>query len=83
MDLKAWLFQIMEGSSKDDYCFCPKCGTENLDDAVNCKKCRINLEWAIEHIEEDNAIKQSYQETKQKKRKRRQVDGSKVMSPCF
>ena len=28
---------------------CPKCGTENSDDAVNCINCRVNLKYALEH----------------------------------
>ena len=31
---------------------CPKCGHINPDDAVNCEKCRINLVWAREHLDE-------------------------------
>lgn len=30
---------------------CPKCGTENPSDAVNCRKCRIILKLALEHAE--------------------------------
>ena len=26
---------------------CPKCGTENSGNAMNCKQCRINLEFAL------------------------------------
>ena len=28
---------------------CPKCGTENPADAMNCKNCRVNLKYALEH----------------------------------
>jgi hypothetical protein len=35
---------------------CPKCGTENLADAMNCKECRINLKFALEHSEEIEAV---------------------------
>jgi hypothetical protein len=31
---------------------CPKCGTENLAGVMNCRKCRINLEYAQEHPEQ-------------------------------
>ena len=36
---------------------CPKCGTENSSSAVNCKECRINLEWAAENFDEIERIK--------------------------
>jgi hypothetical protein len=28
---------------------CPKCGTENPAEAMNCKNCRGNLKYALEH----------------------------------
>jgi hypothetical protein len=31
---------------------CPKCGTENPATATNCRECRINLKFALEHPEE-------------------------------
>ena len=31
---------------------CPKCGTENSADTMNCKTCRINLKFGMEHIDE-------------------------------
>jgi hypothetical protein len=31
---------------------CPKCGTENLQGALNCKECRINLKFALENLDE-------------------------------
>lgn len=40
---------------------CPKCGTENLADAVNCKQCRVNLEFALENPGEIERIKQPTQ----------------------
>ncbi len=30
---------------------CPKCGTINPASATNCKKCRINLKFAVENLE--------------------------------
>jgi hypothetical protein len=30
---------------------CPKCGIENSANAMNCKNCRINLKFALEHPE--------------------------------
>lgn len=36
---------------------CPKCGTENSGDATNCKQCRINLKFALEHPEEIERIR--------------------------
>jgi hypothetical protein len=32
---------------------CPKCGHENSDSAMNCSRCRINLQWAVENIREE------------------------------
>lgn len=31
---------------------CPKCDHENLDNAKNCAKCRVNLEFALANIEQ-------------------------------
>ena len=31
---------------------CPKCNTENQDDAMNCKFCHIHLAFALSHPEE-------------------------------
>ncbi len=31
---------------------CPKCWTENADNAMNCKFCQINLAFAISHPEQ-------------------------------
>ena len=31
---------------------CPQCGTQNEDDAKNCKSCRVNPYWAFQHIDE-------------------------------
>jgi membrane-bound ClpP family serine protease len=36
---------------------CPKCGVENLSIAMNCKNCKINLQFALEHPEEIEKIK--------------------------
>jgi hypothetical protein len=30
---------------------CPKCGHENSTSVTNCENCRINLAWAIQHME--------------------------------
>ena len=35
---------------------CPKCGFENPDGAMNCKGCRINLQFALS--EQPNAAKE-------------------------
>ncbi len=35
---------------------CPKCGTENSANAMNCKECRINLRFALEHPDEIERI---------------------------
>lgn len=37
---------------------CPKCGTENPPNATNCKNCRINLKFALEHPEEFERAKE-------------------------
>lgn len=31
---------------------CPRCSQENEDSAMNCVKCRINLEWALVNLQE-------------------------------
>jgi len=31
---------------------CPRCGTENPASAVNCRDCRVNLRFALEHPEQ-------------------------------
>jgi hypothetical protein len=35
-----------------DTIICPKCGTENPASLMNCKHCRINLRFAVEHPEQ-------------------------------
>jgi hypothetical protein len=30
---------------------CPRCGAAAPDDAWNCPRCRINLYWAIQHLD--------------------------------
>lgn len=30
---------------------CPKCGTDNPDEAWNCISCRINLYWVTQHYD--------------------------------
>lgn len=37
---------------------CPRCGTENPAGAMNCKTCHINLQFALEHPEEIERLKQ-------------------------
>lgn len=32
-----------------DTIICPKCGTANLPTAMNCRNCRIDLQFALEH----------------------------------
>jgi tetratricopeptide (TPR) repeat protein len=41
-----------------DTIICPKCGTANPADAVNCKQCRINLQFALQNPAEIERIKQ-------------------------
>ena len=36
---------------------CPKCGTENPANAMNCKHCRINLQFAVEHADQNESAK--------------------------
>jgi uncharacterized protein YjbI with pentapeptide repeats len=31
---------------------CPRCSYENEDSAMNCASCRINLQWALENLQE-------------------------------
>ena len=45
-----------------DTVICPKCGTKNPVDAVNCTECGTNLAWAVDNPEEINAIKPSQQD---------------------
>jgi hypothetical protein len=35
-----------------DTIICPKCGTENPASLMNCRHCRINLRFAVEHPEQ-------------------------------
>jgi hypothetical protein len=35
-----------------DIIICPKCGNETPANAMNCKHCRINLRFAVEHPEQ-------------------------------
>ncbi|MEM3514990.1 MAG: hypothetical protein QXQ64_08460 [Candidatus Bathyarchaeia archaeon] len=37
---------------------CPKCGTKNPANAMNCKNCRINLKFALEHPDMFEPVKQ-------------------------
>lgn len=30
---------------------CPQCGEETPDEEWNCRSCRINLYWAVQHYE--------------------------------
>jgi len=41
---------------------CPRCGTENLASTMNCRQCRINLQFALENPQEVERIKQAEQE---------------------
>ncbi len=41
-----------------DRLICPRCGSENPADAMNCAKCRINLQFALEHPAEIQRMKQ-------------------------
>jgi hypothetical protein len=40
-----------------DTMICPKCGTENPASAMNCKHCRINLRFAVDHPEQIESAK--------------------------
>jgi len=40
---------------------CPMCGAENLASAMNCRQCRINLQFALENPQEIERLKQSGQ----------------------
>ena len=37
---------------------CPRCGTENSNEAINCKQCQFNLKDALEHSEKIETFKQ-------------------------
>lgn len=38
---------------------CPQCGTQNADDAKNCKGCRVNLYWAFQHYSELASLREA------------------------
>jgi len=40
-----------------DTIICPKCGTENPAGAMNCRNCRINLRFALEHPDQIEGAK--------------------------
>jgi hypothetical protein len=40
-----------------DTIICPKCGTENPANTMNCRHCRINLQFAIEHPDQIESAK--------------------------
>ena len=40
-----------------DTIICPKCGTENPINALNCTHCRINLQFAFEHPDQIKSAK--------------------------
>jgi hypothetical protein len=40
-----------------DTIICPKCGTENPASAMNCRHCRINLRFAVDHPEQIGSTK--------------------------
>lgn len=40
-----------------DTIVCPKCGTENPANTMNCKQCRINLQFAVEHPDQIESAK--------------------------
>jgi hypothetical protein len=40
-----------------DAIVCPKCGTENPANTMNCRHCRINLQFAIEHPDQIESAK--------------------------
>lgn len=53
---------------------CPKCGTENPADAMNCKNCRINLKFALEHLGEmESTEPRTVQGAQEKPLSRKQV----------
>jgi hypothetical protein len=53
----SWHIRMQKESQKMDTIICPKCGTENPAIAMNCKNCRINLQFALEHPEEIERLK--------------------------
>lgn len=40
-----------------DTIICPKCGTENPANTMNCRNCRINLQFALEHPDQFGGAK--------------------------
>ena len=61
---------------------CPKCGSENLVEAMNCKECRINLEWAKENYKEHEQEKIKWVELEQVKVKR-EHSGKLIIDKSF
>ena len=49
---------LQKGVRTMDIITCPKCGTENPANAMNCQACRINLQFALGHPEEIEHLKQ-------------------------
>ncbi len=43
---------------------CPKCGHDNSDNAVNCSKCRINLQFALQNLEQLKAQSEAEEQGK-------------------
>ena len=66
-----------------DTIVCLRCGTENPDDVVNCKECRINLKWASENLEVDDLVKQSQEVLTGAQLERSSLDwGDKISIGC-
>jgi hypothetical protein len=47
------------GTMSADTITCPRCGTENRADRLNCEVCRINLRFALENPEEIARLRQA------------------------
>ena len=59
---------------------CPRCGTVNPANAVNCKQCRINLKFALQNPSEVERLKKEEQERLEQQERLKQDEASAVLA---